>query len=243
MHATTWKWVAVALHAGAIGAGVVFAFGPKGEKLPLNAAPGAVPVAADNPAPPAKDGPKGEWLPKLKLLDGVLEEMPKSIAWVDAPPSAFPELKLPERAPNAPFGPTYDAAVAKLCPRVLGKTAIVLGPTDGTLEKLLKARLHRGIIQWLRHRELLRCGTLNTSYSAEIIEGLVDMEAVCLELWGGQPKELIPWLEELVIAAKEFEQFQTIRALRDNGPPYRLDLAVRHRLRAEATLWKAKNRK
>jgi hypothetical protein len=241
MNAPVWKLVSVALFAGAIGAGAVFAFGPGG-KLPSNVPPVSVPVGADNPAP-AKPQPKGEWIPKLVLQDGVLEDLPKSIVWVDAPPSAFPELKLPEPAPNDPFEKKYEEAMAKLCPRALGKTALVIEPADGTLEKLLKARLHRGVMQWVRHREILRTELWNQGLAPEIIEGLVDTEAICLELWGGQPKELIPWFEELVITAKEFEQFQLVRALRDNRPPHRLDLAVRHRLRAEATLWKAKNKK
>jgi hypothetical protein len=236
MNASVCKWVGVAVCAGAVGAGAVLALGPNGAR--------SAPVGADDPIPPAKDKPKDEWVPKLVLVEGVLEDLPRSVAWVDAPPSAFPELKLPpDRATNGTFGESYNAAVAKLCPRVLGKTALAIEPTDGVPEKLLKARLQRGIFQWVRHRELLRCGTLNTSYSAEIVEGLTDMGAVCLELWGGQPKELIPWLEELVLAAKEFEQFQTVRALRENAPPVRVDLAVRHRLHAELTLWKAKNRK
>ena len=187
--------------------GAVFAFGP-GVGTPPNTVPISAPGGGDNPVLPAKEKPKGEWIPKIQLIDGVLEDMPKSVAWVDAPPSAFPELKLPEREAGDSFGTKYDTAMSKRCPRVLGKTALVIEPTDGTLEKLLKARLQRGIIQWLRHREILRTGLLTANFTTEIVEGLTDMEAVCQELWGGQPKELISWLEELVITAKELELFQ-----------------------------------
>jgi hypothetical protein len=225
-----WKWVVVAMVSGAVTIGA-------GGKLPPDR------VAANNSAPPAKEPPKPEWIPKLEVLDGVLPDMSKSIAWVESPPSAFPDLKLPEQPADDPFGKKYEAAFAKLCPRMMGKTALVIEPADGTLEKLLKARLHRGVMQWIRHREVLRCELWNQGYAPEIVEGLTDMEAVCLELWSAHPKELLPWLEELVIVAKEFEQFQTTRALRENRPPHRVDLAVRHRLRAEATLWKVKNRK
>jgi hypothetical protein len=237
MNAPAWKSVASALCAAAIGASAAFAFGPGGGQPP-SATPVAAAGGVDNPAPPAKDKPPGEWIPKLVLVEGVLDDLPRSIAWVPSPPSAFPELKLPDPAVER-----YETAMSRVCARVLGKTPLVIAPGDGTAEKLLKARLQRGIFQWVRHRELLRCGALNTGYAAEIVEGLTDMAAVCQELWGGQPKELLPWLEELVIAAKEFELFQTARALRENSPPVRVDLAVRHRLAAELTLWKAKNRK
>ena len=71
------------------------------------------------------------------------------------------------------------------------------------------------------------------------------MEATCLELWSGQPKELIPWLEELVVVAKEYERFISLRAVGISGlnPPQRFIATYRHRLHAEATLWKAKNPK
>jgi hypothetical protein len=242
MNAPVLKWVAVVVFAAGLGAGAVFAFGPDAGAVPPDTTPVSAAAGADNPAP-TKDRPKGEWIPKIRLIDGVLEDMPKSVAWVDAPPSAFPELKLPEREADDPFGTKYDAAVTKLCPRVLGKTPLTIEPTDDTPQKLLKARLQRGIIQWVRHREILRCELLNWGAAPEIVEDLADMEAICLELWGGQPKELVPWLEELVIEAKEFESFQLARALSNNAPPYRLDLAVRNRLRAETTLWKVKNKK
>jgi hypothetical protein len=71
---------------------------------------------------------------------------------------------------------------------------------------------------------------------------LADMETTVLELWGTQTKELIPWLEELVVVTKEFERFTYIRFLNGSDPPQRLNAASRQRLRVEATLWKAKRR-
>jgi hypothetical protein len=93
-----------------------------------------------------------------------------------------------------------------------------------------------------RVREIIRIGSWTSQIFLDTYECLADIEAVCLELWGGQPKELIPWLEELVVVTKEMERFTFIRVLNGTDPPQRLDAARRFRLRAEAALWKAKKR-
>ena len=150
---------------------------------------------------------------------------------------------MPELDPKEPregFQKRREEQFAKLCPRFAGKTIIKIEPTDDTLRKLLKARLNQGLAQMIRTLEVIRIGSWSSQFFAETIDCLVDMEATCLELWGGQPKELIPWLEELVVVAKEFERFQMNYVLSGTTPPQRGPAATRHRLRAEATLWKAK---
>ena len=114
--------------------------------------------------------------------------------------------------------------------------------TDSTIQKLLKHRLDYGVKQLVRHREVIRKGSWNSISYAEFFECLTDMQAAASELWGGQPKELIPWLEELVVVAKEMERFTFIRVLTGTEPPQRLDGTIRHRLRAETALLKAKTR-
>jgi hypothetical protein len=76
-----------------------------------------------------------------------------------------------------------------------------------------------------------------------MLRTLGDAETTCLELWGGQPKELIPWLEELVVLAKELERFYRLRVVRGTIRPPSFASIAFHRLRIEATLWKAKNPK
>jgi hypothetical protein len=89
---------------------------------------------------------------------------------------------------------------------------------------------------------MIRIGSWNAVFFAETYDCLADMEATCLDLWGAQPKELIPWLEELVVLAKEFERATLLRVRTGTDPPHRLNAATRHRLRVEVALLDAKNR-
>jgi hypothetical protein len=68
-----------------------------------------------------------------------------------------------------------------------------------------------------------------------------DMRAAATELWANDPKNLVPWLEEFVILARESEQFTQARVNAGTDPPQMLHTARRHRLKVEAALWKAKN--
>lgn len=231
---TSWMWAAGAVVcAGLAGAGGVAALAQPDVK-PMHPPPGAPPAP---PAPPrAKSGPTDdEWVPKPQ--EG------KSFAtgkFIVAPgggllPTAFPELALTDEK-------DFDkraAAFAKQCPRLTAALAVKIEPTDDTLRKLLKARLNRGVRELILHRER---GFGNPSFS-ELVECLTDLQAVVMELWGEQPKELIPWLEEFVIQAKEIERFTNLRIDLGAAPPQVLDAVTRHRLRVEAALWKAKNPK
>jgi len=71
---------------------------------------------------------------------------------------------------------------------------------------------------------------------------LADMQVTVVELWADQPKELIPWLEEFVVMAKDYERFFRIRVEAGAEPPQRLNAASRRRLAVEAVLAKAKTR-
>ncbi|MCI0701796.1 MAG: sigma-70 family RNA polymerase sigma factor [Planctomycetia bacterium] len=239
-----WTWAAVAvLCAGLVGAGAAVGLSQPGTK-PMPLPPGAPPPppVADNPAPPDKGKlTDDDWIPKpgsakntegYKVKDGT-----------DPPPSAFPDLAIPEPDPKDPErAEKYQAAFAKLCPRLHGTLAIKIEPTDDALRKLLKARLHQGVLQMIRIREIIRIGNWDARGWSEMIECLNDMQAVAVELWGNQPKELIPWLEELVVMAKEIERFTLIRIRLGSDPPQRLNAATRHRLAVETALLKAKMR-
>ena len=214
---TSWAWVAgVAL----IGVGGVLALARSGQ-----------PPAVTKPAPPAKAIADSEWIPKLDK-DGKID--PKSKA-----PTAFPDL-WPEADPDDPVGfDQREAAFAKLCPRLTAATVLKIEVGDDTLRKLLKARLHRGVLEIMRYREVMAVGRFDTTSFASVVECLTDMQAVATELWGGRPKELVPWLEELVVQAKEFERFVGHRVRLGGAPASNFDAAVRHRLRVEAALSKA----
>ena len=69
------------------------------------------------------------------------------------------------------------------------------------------------------------------------------MQVAATELWVRQPKELIPWLEELLIASKDLEQFMRLRVLNGTFSSEELHSATRLRLKIEAELWKANNPK
>jgi RNA polymerase sigma factor (sigma-70 family) len=244
MTSTTWKWVAVAtVCSGALGAGAVFAFGPGVKSLPPTTTPVTVPVAADNPAPAAKGAALGgEWLPKMdnNFRDPSLRP-PRSADDIKMLPTAFPELAITEPALNDPERTEKrEAQFAKLCPRLTGKTEIVIDPTDDTLRKLLKAKLHQGVMEVRCIREVIRIGSWSPQFQVGLIECLTDMQTTVMELWGGQPKELIPWLEELVVVAKEIERFHWIRAMNGNDPPQRFNAVKRHRFGVEIALLKAK---
>jgi hypothetical protein len=211
-----WKAIALAMCSGLLGSCVTLA---------------VCFAANDKPAPVVDEKTaKEDWLPPSD------NDRKK-------PATAFPELVVKDPQPVDPtFPKKRDEAFAKLCPRFVGKVPIKIEETDDTYRKLLKARLHQGLVEMIRTIDVIHHGSWNDVFFSATIECLVDMEKTCLELWSGQPKELIPWLEELVVVAKEIERMYSFR-ITSGTPPARLAAASRHRLRAEATLWKAKNAK
>jgi hypothetical protein len=229
---SAWKWVVLPIAlAGVLGTGVALGWpqpNPKG-KLP---APDMPPPVNPDPRTPKK-GEADPWFPQPP--DG------------GPVPSAFPELALPAPDPTgvesmADFRKRYDEAFAKFCPHIAGKAQVTVEPTDDALRKVIKAQLHQGILQMRRYRERIRVGSWSSDEKAALAECLVDMQAVVFELWGAQPKELVPWLEELVVAAKHFERFIRLRVESGSEPPQAGHAATRLRLRMEAALLKAKRR-
>jgi hypothetical protein len=211
--------------SAAFGAGTVFTF-----------------AATDKPAPTADEkAAKEDWLPKP---EGDPPFWDKTKWDKMTPPTAFPELAVIEPArDDSKYLEKRDESFAKLCPHFVGKSVVAIEATDDLQRKLLKARLHQELAHMIRMREIIRTGSWTEQFFVEYLRCLADMEATCLELWSGQPKELVPWLEELVVVAKEFERFHTLRVTSGTQPPQRFTATHRHRLRAEATLWKAKNPK
>jgi hypothetical protein len=201
--------------------------------------PGLPSASAPAPQPPEaaaqKDEPKPEdWTPIPTLVkDG------KIVRQGSAPvPTAFPQLNPPNRTKP---DPDYLGTIAKLCPRVLGDDPPTVLPNDDTYRRLLKARLHQGRLYFKKTLEVIEIGRWDRAYFSELLLCLNDMREVAIELWASDPKVLVPWLEELVIIGKMVEQFIQFRSAAGSEPPQILHAAQRHRLEAEAALWKAKN--
>jgi hypothetical protein len=130
---------------------------------------------------------------------------------------------------------------ASLCPRILGDEPPAAVSADDTYRRLLKARLHQGRIYLKKVYEIIEIGNWNPAHFSVVILCLDDMRTVANELWDNDRKVLIPWLEEFVIMGKEVEQFIQDRVGAGTEPPQNIHAAQRHRLEAEAALWKAKN--
>src|SRR5262249_28478588 len=113
-------------------------------------------------------------------------------------------------------------------------------PTDDTYRRLLKARLQQGRIEMNKYWEVISLGRWDPTYFSIVIACLNDMRNAALELWGNEPKVLTPWLEEFVIQGKMVEEFIYVRVQVGSDPSQNLYTATRHRLDAEAALWKAK---
>ncbi|HJZ58319.1 MAG TPA: hypothetical protein VKE74_25475, partial [Gemmataceae bacterium] len=216
--------VAVTGLLGLAGSGTILAFTRSGPSVVPAPAPDVVPPAAEVAAAvPAADPPvEGNWTP---ARSGELV------------PTAFPDLKPPE------IGNPADILerLAKLCPRVFGDTSITIDPADDDYHRLLKARLQQGRLEIRDKRKVIQIGNWTASDYIGLTDCLEDMRAAAQELWANDPKALIPWLEEFVILAKEFERFALARVKTGNDPPQTLNLVQRHRLKVEAALWKAKN--
>lgn len=212
---------AVVLAAGALGlAGVGTALawprtGPPAVPVPQPEL--TAPVVAAAPEPPAD----GDWLPR-KLTDPV--------------PTAFPDLKLPDRTKIRPGD--YDEELAKLCPRFFGKEPITIDPTDDTYRRLLKAQLHQAALGVRALRQQLEVGAWTPERWARLFRCCEDMRATATELWANDPKKLRPWLEEFVILAKEWERVARLRLNTGVEEPSVLSEAQHRRLDAEAALWK-----
>lgn len=144
-------------------------------------------------------------------------------------PTAFPEIKHPD--------PRED--ITKACPRLLGENALKIEATDDTYRRLLKARLRAGAQEFIIFWTRIQIGSYQSLEFPAYVGLLNDMRTVAQELWANDRKALIPALEELVALAKGAERFANARVAAGVDPPYQLHAARRHRLAAEAALWKA----
>jgi hypothetical protein len=207
------------------GVGTGYALTRPGSPVALALAPQAPVniVAADEPKPE-------EWTPRLKVPAGAHRPDLRV-------PSAFPELKAPDPRTERDF----MNLTVKLCPRILGDEPPAVLPTDDTYRRLLKAQLHQGRSYIQRVEEVIAIGKWDPANLSELFLCLDNMRSATLELWGNNPKQQIPWLEEFVILGKHFEFFVRVRVEAGNEPPQNLHAAQRRRLAAEAALWKAKN--
>jgi hypothetical protein len=210
------KWVALAVCSSVLGAGLVL-----------------VVTANDKPA-------KEDWLPKPR--DTQVGDV-KIRGLVDAPPSMFPDLAIPEGDPKDPKADEKrEEQFQKLCPRLCGKVELKIEPTDDMLRKLLKARLHQGVWEMIAVRKIISEGSWNSQFTDQVSDCLGDMRETAVELFAGQPKELTAWLEELVVQTKERERFTLLRVQKGVDPPQRYTADVRDRLKAEEALVKAKKK-
>jgi hypothetical protein len=212
---------------GLAGVGTVVGLTQPGSQPPKKGlTPSPEVLAADPPA-------EGDWTPK---------------GGFDPVPTAFPDLKPPE-IPKDPRGKAvidfdreaYERQMAKLCPRVLGDTAVAVDPKDDTYHRLLKARLQQGKLELRRVQGIMRVGRWTSADHPQHLRCQNDMRAVVSELYANDPKELVGWLEEFVILSKEDERFVGARVETGIDPPQAINAARRHRLEVEAALWKAKH--
>ena len=70
---------------------------------------------------------------------------------------------------------------------------------------------------------------------------LNDMREAAIELWSNDPKTLVPGWKSSSSWASSSKRFFAVPREAGNEPPQDLHAAQRHRLAAEAELWKAKN--
>ena len=133
-------------------------------------------------------------------------------------PTAFPDLEPPDPRKEMDF----FTKVTKMCPRILGEDPPAVAAADDTYRRLLRARLHQGRLYLKEIQGVIRIGMWNPVFFSELFICLNDMRATALELWGDDPKVLIPWLEEFVIMGKVNEQFIRIRVEAGSDPPQNL---------------------
>ncbi|AWM40544.1 hypothetical protein GobsT_09410 [Gemmata obscuriglobus] len=171
------------------------------------------------------------------------------IAGTKVPPTLFPDIVPPVVAGVLGNSGWSSFAFARRmarytdrCPRLFGVVALKIEPTDDTARKLLKARLHQGTLQFQLPQWNQHSGPDPNSFVLDA-NCLLDIQAAATELWAEQPKELVPWLEELLVAAKDQEQYTQRRVEAGAYKPQLLNYATQTRLKIEMGLWKAKNAK
>ena len=191
--------------------------------------------------PPAKvEAPPAAAQPDPPRINDHLPPMRSSGAWgAIIEKGAFPEIQ----PPTPKVAGESPEALAKEYPHIFGPKGIPDEPNDDTYRRLVKASLHQKTKYLLRIKTRINIGQLIPSDFPSILRTFDEMRDQVLDLWATNPKLLVPWLEELLKQAKEQERFTLARVQIGQDPVQWLDLAISHRLKAEAALWKAKNPK
>jgi RNA polymerase sigma factor (sigma-70 family) len=189
---------------------------------------GTVIALAQAPAPGAPGEPA---TPEPGTRAPVPKLDPKPDPNFDPNFTAFPNLKSIDRLED----------IAKVCPRIFSNTPVTVLTTDDTYRRLLKARIEQGRVEVQKIRELMMVGRWTPSDMWSLHQCYDDMRAAMTELWANEPNTLVPWLEEFVILAKDYERFTKARVETGTDPPQQLNTARRYRLKVEAALWKVKN--
>lgn len=236
----TKRWARVAIVCAGVASGV-FALTYFGREKPMSAAPVPAPTPKEKIADEA-------WIPKPGSDPGMpgLKGAVRVIDLPADPPSAFPDLVPPvwdgEVKNRDERIEKFQAAFAKMCPRLYGTIVLKIEANDDTLRKLLKARLHQATFEF-RVIDLAQFAVSGPPRPGvdRYRDLLLDMQSAATELWAKQPKELAPWLEELVIVSKDLERSMRIRVFNGTISPSEYYAARRLRLKMEAELWKAKH--
>jgi hypothetical protein len=119
---------------------------------------------------------------------------------------------------------------------------VAVEPADDPLQRVLKARLYRGVLEFQIFAAAMWAGGLSGADSAtwrRHRDYLLEMAETAKELWAARPAELTPWLEELVVAAKQHERLSLQRVKNGTSPPQDALASQSGRLKIEAELWKA----
>jgi RNA polymerase sigma factor (sigma-70 family) len=114
-------------------------------------------------------------------------------------------------------------------------------PGDSEDVRLLKEQWNQGVEQFVRTWTQIDLGAFGSADYPATYECLTDLRRIAAELWGGDRKRLVAGLELLLGFERELERFTRARVLAGTDRAQALNLAKRHRLAAEAALWKAKN--
>ena len=159
--------------------------------------------------------------------------------------TAFPELALPKwpfdrNDPEVNFERTR-LAFAAVCPNILGDADVRIDPADDTLRRILKEQLNEGRREIGKTQIQFSMGRFTTAEYIAYHKTLRELRAIATELWASDPKTLAAWLREFVVVAKDAEAFTKARVEAGTDPSQEINRVRRHRLEAEAALWKAMN--
>lgn len=180
-----------------------------------------------------------QWLPRKKTAT-----KDKSEEKITLPRSAFPDICLTDPDVTDPKWEEKRQAEIKIkLQRLLGAKPLKIDRTDDTARKLLKARLHQGVLEYQYRRDFDQGGPPDRSRIPFEIEWLSEMRVTAVGLFAEEPGELVSWLEELVVAGKEMECHMIIRVQARAFSLADLYAVSRTRLKIESELLKAKNKK